>query len=185
MSSRFLATAVLAACVTVLSSGANAQAPVQRDYLSELTGIRPDVLPDGRIVISMDASGDLKGRLTMTLAEGEQGVTGTWVFVATYNEDLRADGTPIREDDHVAHDHDDPTTPESHREYSRVRRDGVIVGTATSVTLQRTADGQLVGVDRAEFVTTGGTLTFKTIKGSGRVGAWPALPGALTLLLSF
>lgn len=187
MPARILATAVLAACAVFLPLRATAQTPAttQREYLSELTGIRPDLLSDGRMVVSMDAGGDLKGRLTMTLVQGEQGVSGTWVFVATYNEDLRADGTPLGADDHVSHDHDDPTTPESHREYSRVRRDGVITGTVASAALQRTADGQFTGVERAELVATGGTMTFKSIKASGRVGSWPSLPGALTLFLSF
>jgi hypothetical protein len=172
----------IAALLTVLTLQASAQAPATRDYLSELSAPRPSVLPDGRTVISMDATvGDLRGLLTLTLA----GDAGTWAFSATYLEDLRADGTPIPASDHFAHDHDDPSTPGVHREFAHIRRDGVITGTVTSAVLQRTADGVVTGIETADLLVTGGSRTFTARTGSGRIGPRAELPGALTLYLSF
>ena len=37
------------------------------DYLATLTGARPSLLPDGRVVISMDVLGDMRGLITLTL----------------------------------------------------------------------------------------------------------------------
>lgn len=182
---RALAVATLT-FLTVLSTNAFAQAPAPQDYLSQLEGVRPSALPDGRLVLSMDATaGDLRGMLTLTVAESGSGVTGTWVFTSTFIEDLRADGTPIPASDHVGHDHDDPNTPGVHREYARFRRDGALSGKVTGATLLWTADGAVAGVADAELVVEKGSRTFAGATGSGRVGPWQTMPGVLTLFLSF
>jgi hypothetical protein len=142
-------------------------------------------MADGRTVIAMDAiAGDIRGVLSLTVSTDGDTVKGQWAFSATYLEDLRADGTPIAPTDHVDHDHDDPATPEMHREYARMRRDGVITGTADAVTLMQNPDGRIVGISAATLTITGGSRTFANAAGSGRIGPWPTMPRELTLLLS-
>ena len=183
MVARVFCTLALAVYAALFASPAFAQSPQTRDYLSELTGARASVLPDGQIVISMDAAkGDLRGLLTVTLSADGAGV---WAFAANYIEDLRADGTPIAATDHFQHNHDDPSTPELHREYAQFRRDGAIAGTVTGATLLRAEDGSVTGIRAAELHVSGGSRTFKGATGSGRIGPWASLPGALTLYLSF
>jgi hypothetical protein len=182
MNTRLIATAIVVACLA-WSSSAQAQAPATRDYLSHLTGVRPSSMPDGTIVISMDASaGDIRGLLSLTLAADG---AGTWAFSANYVEDLRADGTAIDPADHVQHDHDNPATPAEQKEYTRFRRDGTITGTVSSVTLRRGPGGSIDGIESAELVITGGSRSFADATGTGRVGPWPSLPDVLTLYLSF
>lgn len=178
-------TAALVVLITFLSSQVLAQAPA-RDYLSKVESPVISNTPDGRIAIVLDASsGDLRGMLSLLLTEDVDGVKGTWTFDATWLEDLRADGTPIAQTDHVDHDHDNPDTPAVHREYTQLHRDGGLVGAVTSAKLVRTPDGRITGIEAAELVITGGARNYKSATGSGRLGAWPSLPDALTLLLSF
>jgi hypothetical protein len=162
-----------------------AQTLTSRDYLSQLDNLRISEMPDGRTVVAMDAvAGDIRGVLSLTLSPEGAAVTGVWAFSATYLEDLRADGTPIAPADHFGHEHDDPSTPEMHREYAHMRRDGVITGTADAVTLMVNPDGRIVGISAATLTISGGSRTFANASGSGRVGPWPTMPRELTLLLS-
>ena len=128
-----------------------------RDYVSALTGARASVLPDGRIVISMDVLGDMRGLVTLTLAVDGPTATGTWALIVYYMDDPQSDAKP----------------------------DGMMHGTVTAATMRRSPQGRPAGVETAELVVVGGSRSFEGRTGFGRIGTWPHHPGGLTLILSF
>jgi hypothetical protein len=127
-----------------------------RDYLSTLSGARPSILPDGRLVISMNVLGDMRGLVTLTLSIDGDSATGTWALVVYYVEDPESDSKP----------------------------DGMMHGTIRSATVRRSSQGRVTGVATAELVIVGGSRSFDGRTGFGRIGAWPTRSGT-TLLLSF
>ena|SRR5262245_31091017 len=128
-----------------------------RDCVSVLSGARPSLLPDGRVVISMDVLGDMRGLITLTLAVDGATATGTWALVVYYIDDPQSESKP----------------------------DGMMHGTVTSATVRRSAPKQLAAVETAELAIVGGSRSFEGRTGFGRIGALPARPGGLTLVLSF
>ena len=184
---RIAVTAFVCAGLLVASSlAAHAQERTARDHVSVLANARASTLPDGRIVVSMDVMGDLRGLLTMTLDAGGDSVTGTWALVVSYLQELRPDGTEIARADHVNHDHDEgPNTPDVHREYAVPKFDGVLTGSIESGTVLRTPDGRVVAVDTSTLVVESGSRSFAGAAGFGSIAPSPNDAGVVRLLLNF
>ena len=184
---RIAVTAFVCAGLLVASSlAAHTQERTARDHVSVLANARASTLPDGRIVVSMDVMGDLRGLLTMTLDAGGDSVTGTWALVVSYLQELRPDGTEIARADHVNHDHDEgPNTPDVHREYAVPKFDGVLTGSIESGTVLRTPDGRVVAVDTSTLVVESGSRSFAGAAGFGSIAPSPNNAGVVRLLLNF
>jgi hypothetical protein len=177
---------VSAGLLAVSSVAAHAQEHTARDHVSIIANARASTLPDGRIVVSMDVMGDLRGLLTMTLAADGDAVTGTWAMVVSYLQELRPDGTEIARTDHVNHDHDEgPNTPDVHREYAVPKFDGVLTGTIESASLLRAPDGRVVAVDTSTLVVDSGSRSFAGAAGFGSIAPSPNDSGVVRLLLNF
>jgi hypothetical protein len=159
-------TALLASLTT-----ASAQTPAPATHLTTLTRARVSTLAEGRIVVSMDAEGDLPGSMTVTLSpDGAGGYTGQWAHVVAFLEDLNADGTsaPL---EHAPGVHEmllhEPVLHEQHREYTRPVRRGTLSGAVVAATLRTDVNGHVTGVNFAELTVAAGSLTFRGVAGTG------------------
>src|ERR1700722_19409403 len=100
-------------CALACASTASAQpiappaAPPAIAHQVTLTGARVSTLDDGRIIISMRATGDLPGLITLSLDPASGGTySGRWALVVGFLQDLNADGTVATTPPEI---HEDPT----------------------------------------------------------------------------
>jgi hypothetical protein len=140
-------------------------------------------IPDGRVVITLDATGDLRGHLTLNLTRGEDGkLRGSWAFVVAYLQDLTPDGrislpAPPPLDEHGSH--------AEHREYATFVREGTIQGTVADVALRIGADGHPQGLELADLVVVNGSMTFAGAAGTGRLAFVAGETPKTTFILTF
>jgi hypothetical protein len=163
----------------------HAQARTPRSYTGTLVAPRVTGDADGRIVISMEAKGDLRGMITFELEpDGASGaLKGKWALVVAYAQDLNADGSiaAIVDPHEEEPGHNDP---EHHREYVRFVREGTVFGDITSATL-RAADGGIAGIDVAQLLVSSGSMTFASATGAGLVTISPADATVTSITLNF
>jgi hypothetical protein len=154
-----------------------------RSYLGTLRDARVSQTPDGRIVITLDAEGDLRGHITLNLTAREDGkLAGTWAFVVAYLQDLTPDGriaipTPPPLEEHESH--------AEHREYAKFVREGTIQGTVADVALRIGADGNPQGLELADLVVLNGSMTLAGAAGSGRLAFVAGETPKTTFILTF
>jgi surface antigen len=160
---------------------AHAQTRTPRAYASTLSTPRATRDPNGHVVVSMEATGDLKGMITFELdPDGDAGAySGKWAMVVAYVQDVNPDGTistaPLVEE------HGGPEPPE----YIRFVRDGSVFGAITNATVRTTADGAIDGVAFAQLIVASGSLKFAAATGNGSVTTAPTDPVITTLSLNF
>jgi hypothetical protein len=152
---------------------AAAQTPAPATHLTTLTRARVSTLSEGRLVVSMEAQGDLPGLVTLTLnPDGAGGYTGQWAHVVAFLEDLNADGTSAPTE-HAPDVHEmllhEPVLHEQHREFTRPVRRGTISGAVVAATVRTDANGTITGVNFAQLTVAAGSLTFHGAAGTGFV----------------
>ena len=133
---------------------------------STLSYARVSMVTAGQMVVSMDATGDLRGLLTLRLDVLPDGTVagGDWAIVVTYVEDLNPDGT-------VVPDGGAPTGGDPEAEYIRVVDDGTLGGSVTGEFVGSGSDGAPALVNVQLELTTG-SLTFDSVAaGTGNVDA--------------
>src|SRR5437867_2072969 len=65
----------------------------------DLHQAKVSVVSGSRVVVSMEASGDLRGLLTLTIDRDNNGhLSGEWALVVRYVQDVDASGNPIKPD---------------------------------------------------------------------------------------
>jgi len=122
---------------------------------------RVDRLADGRVVLSFDTIGGLRGVLTFDLRGSEaNGYSGTWAFMVSHHDY----SNPTTGDD-VPHDHGGGT--QLHQEHLRVIQLGSLRGAVTTANLTFGADGALVDFVVPSLTISGGTLEFAGVHGHG------------------
>jgi hypothetical protein len=140
--------AVLCLLVFQVASGLTAEAATYEITLSEP---RVNVLDDGRYVVSLNATGPIRGLVTITITPGPS-PTGEWALSSRYLvEDPTAE----------PHDHEEPGEP--HTEHSRIVDDGLIGGSIDSAVLT----GALEGIASSSLQLVSGTLKFDGVSGTG------------------
>lgn len=145
-------------------------APAAVGHQVTLTAARVSTLADGRIVISMNAAGDLRGLMTLTLdPNGAGSYTGRWALVVGFLQDLNPDGTVATAPPEI---HEDPTQHAQHREYARIVRRGTLTGDVSQATLRVADDGRLAGVQFAQLTVASGSMTFAGASGYGTMAAF-------------
>jgi hypothetical protein len=147
---------------------------------------RVDRLDDGHVVITMEARGDLKGLITLTLeGEGDGSLwKGEWALVVAYIQDLNEDGTIADEPEEHPHseepgEHHHGEEGEPHRERVRFVRDGTLSGQVLGASLLFSENGSLTGIEDAQLKVSKGSLKFQGAHGTGQITA--AIPEGGTL----
>lgn len=166
MPPRTRSTLVLTAALLALSLPLTAgQAQQAQDHASALGSPRVDLLDDGRVVVSMDAAGDLPGVISFSLQpDGAGGYTGTWAFMvaAADNSDPATGVEP------PAHAEDAPHADgEPHRDFLRLVHRGDLSGTVSHASFSYN-DAGAVAFDATLAIARGG-LEFAGVTGSGSV----------------
>ena len=152
---RFLSMCGAAALALAATPAPHADAASQ-DVL--LSGARLDMLADGRAVVSFDASGAIRGLLTLQIQRDGDAVRGQWVLVARHLQDLNAEGEadPRAQENRAALP--GPELHLLHTEYVRIVNRGTLHGTIDGGALDFDVDGRLRSI---------GTLKLDIASGSG------------------
>lgn len=134
-----------------------------------LSGARLDMLADGRAVVSFDASGAIRGLLTVQILRDGDAVRGQWVLISRFLQDV----TPEGEIDPLAQEIRAALPGEElhllHKEYVRIENRGSLYGSITGGALDFDVDGKLRSVGALKLAIAGGS------------GAFAARTGALSL----
>lgn len=125
----------------------------------------------GRVVVTMAATGDLRGALSLHLDRGANGnVTGgDWALVVAYSttdphEGGRDNTQTTQKPEGFTPDH--PGEP--HSDYEKFINKGTIHGTIGGGTIQINADGTVTGLEAVQLVFAGGSMEFGEFRqGSG------------------
>jgi hypothetical protein len=137
----------------------------------------------GRLVITLDARGDLRGLVTLNLSVAADGTItrGDWALVVSHLEDLNPDGSvaPVDEEEPHQHqeessdlpfeEHHDEDVP--HHEFIRFVNKGTLGGDVLGGFVGAGTGGALALVN-VQLRLTSATLTFaSTTSGNGSVDA--------------
>lgn len=165
--SRITRTVCVAVMALGLSALLHAQAITTTRQMTLTNGQVSQIAP-GKVVVTLEAKGDLRGLVTLTVnTAGNEIVGGEWAFVVRYVEYLDQHGLPIAEgqEEHV-HNESEP-----HGERLRFIDKGTLAGTVRGGTFSRGADGAIVGVDSVLLSIESGSLTFEGAIGDGSSAA--------------
>jgi hypothetical protein len=163
---------------------ASAQARTPRTYTGTLEEPRMTTEESGRVVVSMESKGDLRGMITFELEPDGAGgaLKGKWALVVAYVQDLNPDGTAapqVEPHPHVAEpaggDH------QEHHEYVRFVREGTVFGDVISATLR----GDGTGIDVAQLIVSNGSIKFASATGAGLVTLSTTDAATTTITLNF
>jgi len=160
-----LAALLFAAAASWPQPGQAGEASAHQIALSEA---RVSPLPDGRIVVSFHATGDVRGLLTLTLARAADGqIGGEWVLVSRFLQDLDPDGIPL--EDPNAGDHSEAGTDsgEPQQEYAAFVERGSLSGRISGGVLAFDGAGLLERIDALGLEITHGSLEFDGASGAG------------------
>jgi hypothetical protein len=142
---------------SLVSVPAYAQAPAS---LHSVTLSRAQVSrgPDGRVVITSDASGDLRGAFTLSVTSvaPDGSIRGEWALVNSYIEDLLGAGHS-ESDGHEEHD-------EGHFVGEVLVNRGTLNGEVTGGTLTFDSGGRVASASSVQLTVTLGSLTFSGIQ---------------------
>lgn len=169
---RFLSLWGLAALCLIAAPPDSAQAKAG-DRVA-LSGSRVSMLEleKDRIVASFEASGDIRGMVTVRIDRDAKGaLTGEWFLVCRYLRDLNADG---QVDDLLAAERAALPGVELHRlhrEYFDIHEGGTLRGSITGGTLVFDVDGVLTGIESLQLVIDGGNIEFAGAKGAASLTA--------------
>jgi hypothetical protein len=155
-----------AAAMFLLAASAStaAQQATGSSHASALSAPRVDTLGDGRVVISLIASGDLRGLLTLTLhPTAGSSYTGEWAFTVAHvdNSDPATGLEPAPEGPEG-----DTSADHPHKDFVRLVQRGSLSGTVGDAVLVRDASGALSGLAATLSVCLG-TMEFNGAAGSG------------------
>lgn len=140
--------AVLCLLIVQAASGVTAEPATYDITLSEP---RVSVLDDGRYVVSLNATGPIRGLVTITITPGPT-PSGEWALSSRYL---------VEDHPSEPHDHEEPGEP--HSEHSRIVDDGLIGGAIDSAVLTGTLDG----IVSSTLTLVSGTMKFDGASGSG------------------
>jgi hypothetical protein len=170
---RFLSAWGLAAlCLIAAPPNPAAASDAQAGSKVALSGARVSMLEKDRIVASFDASGDVRGLVTVWIdRDAKGGLTGDWFLVSRYLRDLDADG---QVSDALVIERGMLPGSElhgRHREYIDIHEGGTLHGTIAGGALSFDVDGVLMGIDSLQLVIVGGNIEFSGATGVASLSA--------------
>ena len=125
---------------------------------STLNRPRVSMVENGRIVVAMESSGDIRGDMTLILDTNSDGTVsgGTWALVSSYVEDI---GSP-------------PPNGDEDSEGERFVNDGTLSGNILSGSVSFHPDGSVASMSAIQLEVKGGSMTFSNVsQGNGLVSA--------------
>lgn len=134
-------------------------------YTDSLKTAQVSYLKNNQIVVVMEASGDLRGALTLRLERDEAGQikTGYWALVVSYIEDVEVEGDE---------DHHNGEEGEPHPGGERLIEKGALSGSVSSGTLNIDTDGKVRSISNLQLSLEKGSLIYRDVtSGSGTVQA--------------
>lgn len=154
-------------CVAVMVAGLSALITAQTTpstYRMTLANGHVSTAADGKLVMTFESKGDLRGLVTFTVdASGSDITGGQWAFVVRYVDYLDHDGIAISDgEEESIHAESD-----LHAERPLFVDKGTLSGTIRGGMLTRAADGTITGVEALLLAVTGGSLTFENAAGDG------------------
>jgi hypothetical protein len=162
--SRCVAIGVLLLGLSTTSVEAQ-QPPPATASTGTLTGMTCDVMPDGKVVVTLVATGDLTGLLTLQFTPGASGgYDGEWAISVQH-----ADHTdPATGAEPVQQPHDDTGNPDDHphQDFTRLVQRGSLSGSISGALVTFNADGALTGFT-APLTISKGFKEFAGVTGSG------------------
>jgi hypothetical protein len=173
-----------AALMVALATGqSTAQQPTGVPHTADLSAPRVDVLDGGDTVITLAASGELKGLVTFTLRRAADGsFNGEWAFTVAHvdNTDPATGVEPEPEHEHADADHehadgDHEHHEHPHRDYVTMVHRGALAGAVSGAQLSFDSGGALAEITAALTIAQG-SAEFEGATGSGQ-----ATLNALTL----
>ena len=154
-------TCGLATALTLLALASPDPAQAAAPSVVNIQRPRVDVLDTGRIVVSFDAAGDIRGIGTLLIDRDASGtLRGEWVLVSRFLRDLTPDGQP----DPLANERraalQGPELHRQHTEYFDIYERGTLRGTITGGALSIDVDGGLRSIDALQLSIANGNLEF-------------------------
>jgi hypothetical protein len=181
-----LCLAIYALCLTAPGLASE----LQTDHAVTLSQPRVSTRGAGEIVIALQARGDIRGLVTLTLHADGDAIAGEWSLVSAYFQDIDENGNPIdvevapgdsssSDDPAEHHDEDSP-----HVERITYVNRGTLGGTIDGGHVIVNADGTLTGIEGVHLTIVSSTLTFEGASGGGSLES-PALGDGGSLSLTF
>lgn len=143
-----------------------------------LSTAQVSMLDDNRVVVLMDAKGELPGSLTLTVERDSTGTTvvgGSWVLVVSYTE-----FTPLG--------HPDPDGA-GEAQSERLVQKGTLSGTISGGTLALDANGNVISFDALQLIINQGSVAYDGVtEGTGsaqETDLQDVVNSAGTLILNF
>lgn len=162
-----------------------------RTYTVSLSNPRVSRLAAGRYVVSFEASGEIRGLLTLHINRSAGVVTGEWALVSRYLEDIPADPAAAAvakpRSSRRVDARRSAQEAESHQEHVALVDRGTLSGSITKGSLTFVSTNRLDTLS-LEISVTGGSLAFNDAAGAGTATggdlAKPAVgTGSLTVTL--
>ena len=131
-----------------------------------LSEARLDMLPDGRAVVSFDASGAIRGLLTVQIVRDGEAVGGQWVLVGRHLQDVTPEGEVDERAQEIRAALPGQELHLLHKEYVRIVNRGSLHGSIEGGALDYDVDGRLRSIGGLKLAVAGGSGEF-----AGRIGA--------------
>jgi hypothetical protein len=157
----------VSALALAVSAPAHAASP--QDVTRERA--RLDMLADGRAVVSFDASGAIRGLLTVQIAREGDAVRGTWALVSRFVQDITPEGEVDDRAQDVRAALPGAELHVFHREYIRMVNRGSMFGTVEGGALDFDVDGRLRSVGALTLRVAGGSEEFAGATGTASLDA--------------
>jgi hypothetical protein len=158
-----------------------------------LSDARVSTAANGDVVVALQARGDLRGLLTLTVHQNSDAtISGEWSLVSAYFQDVDENGDPI-EVEPAEHDHEhdgDAISVEHYEEgvphVERIKyvNLGIIGGSVDGGLLVIGADGAVTGIEHVQLAIVSSTLTFEGAAGGGSLDS-PVLHDGGSVSLTF
>jgi hypothetical protein len=150
-----------AAALTLALAPANRD-PVQAatQHVVSLSGPRVSVIDAAHLVVSLEAKGDIRGLLTLTIDRGGSAAAlkGDWALVSRYGIDLNGANQEVRADEQESL---------IHQERFAIKDRGTLNGLLNGGTLVFDGAGRLTGIEGLQLSISGGAIEFAKAAGSG------------------
>ena len=158
-----------AALALAVASASPAHAAAPQDIT--LQGARLDMLDDGRAVVSFEASGAIRGLLTLQIRRDGDAVRGQWVLVSRFLQDVTPEGEVDERAQEIRASLPGEELHLLHREYIRIVNRGSLFGSIDGGALDFDVDGRLRSVSGLVLSVKGGSEEFAGRTGTASIDA--------------
>jgi hypothetical protein len=158
---------VMAVCAALATTPGIALQPTGVPHSADLSAPRVDVIAGGETIISLTATGELKGIVTLKLRRTANGtLTGDWAFTVAH-VDNSDPATGVEPPSHPQHEHGDGEHEHAHRDFVTMVHRGALAGTVSDAQLTFDSEGALAELS-ATLTIAQGSSEFAGATGTGQ-----------------